>query len=216
MKRVRHGYALALLVAAAGCLAPATADAAFVVLDPGTGGPALNSWTLGYQFTVGGQRLKATQLGLWDYLGNGFDVPDPYRHQVGLWDASGLLLASVTMPFGTAAPLLDEFRYQPLITSVFLEPGVTYVLGATYKSSAAPAINDDRYRNHSGTPLTTDLVHSFRTRQSGSTTNLVYPATSNYANELIIGPNLVFFVVPEPSAMLLLGLAGLVAIRRRR
>src|ERR1043165_1321412 len=66
--------------------------------------------TLGYEFTPSSP-LWVYALGFADLpsadapsVGDGLEQP----RFVGLWDSNGVLLASVTVPAGTAAPLIDR------------------------------------------------------------------------------------------------------------
>jgi len=52
-------------------------------------------------------------------------------HVVTLWDnSSGAVIASATVPAGTAAPLIDGFRWVQLSSTVTLNYGSYYVIGA--------------------------------------------------------------------------------------
>ena len=55
-------------------------------------------------------------------------------HEVGLWTSNGVLLASVTIPAGTAAPLIGNYRYEA-ITPIILPPGFYEVGGFVSGSS---------------------------------------------------------------------------------
>jgi hypothetical protein len=85
------------------------------------------SGTVGWDFTVK-ENHDINMLGVYDAGGDGLAVAT----EVGLWDRdTNTLLASVTVPQGTAGALLGQFRYAP-IPSVWLMPGVNYALGALY------------------------------------------------------------------------------------
>src|SRR5512135_2603468 len=60
------------------------------------------TWTLGYSFSANSP-ISVVGLGVYDYLGNGLNV----AHDVGLWNASGTLLASTTVPAGSGASLVN-------------------------------------------------------------------------------------------------------------
>jgi hypothetical protein len=68
--------------------------------------------TLGWNLNVG--NIEITQLGVFDEGGDGLARP----HAVGLWVGSGdrqrELLASVVIPAGTEAPLINGYRYMPI------------------------------------------------------------------------------------------------------
>ena len=57
-----------------------------------------------------GNYLAITQLGVFDTLGDGL----ANAHAIGIWSANGTLLASTTIPAGTAAALVDGYRYMPI------------------------------------------------------------------------------------------------------
>lgn len=87
------------------------------------GGNAINV-TRGWEFTV--ERTTAvTSLGMWDYKEDGLESDVP----VGLWDTGGNLIASVVIPSGTRAKLVNGFRCVP-VTSQWLLRGEKFVIGA--------------------------------------------------------------------------------------
>ena len=161
-------------------------------LGPGTAGAAGGDNTLGYEFTVGNLPLTVFQLGLWDENGNGF----ANSHSVGLWDNTGTLLASVDVPSGTTAILDNGFRFTSLAVPVFLQPGQTYVLGASYVTADADRV----ILNYGGSQAASDqgvTLGNLRYVDSGGFT---FPTIdAGYGSE--IGPNAIF--VPEPSSLAL-------------
>lgn len=96
----------------------------FTVIETST--TAVHS-TRGYAFDVTAPGVLATHLSVWDFGGDGLSE----AHTVGLWSPAGTLLASVLVPGGTAASLLDGFRYVD-IADVALDVGTGYVVGATF------------------------------------------------------------------------------------
>jgi len=88
----------------------------------------------GFVGTVGGIFLttysyypQVNWLGYADPTG----APLTDSHLVSLWDNStGNVIASATVPAGTAAPLLNGFRWVPLSSTVQLNYGSYYVIGA--------------------------------------------------------------------------------------
>jgi hypothetical protein len=84
--------------------------------------------TVGWDFTVN-ENHDINLLGVYDAGGDGLAVAT----DVGLWNrGTNTLLASVTVPQGTAGHLLGQFRYAQ-IPALALQPGVNYALGALYK-----------------------------------------------------------------------------------
>ena len=104
--------------------------------------------TLGYEFTPV-SALTVSALGFADLpsakvlsVGDGLEQ----ERLVTLWDSNGSLIAAVTIPAGTGAPLIDGFRYWSLQTPLSLVAGRTYILGAYYNRES-----DDRYTLDNGT-----------------------------------------------------------------
>jgi hypothetical protein len=74
--------------------------------------------------------ISVTHLGAWDNGGNG--LPD--RVFVGIWNDAGTLLGQLTLGAGTASPLTDGFRYEPLGAPVALTAGQFYRVGSVAAS----------------------------------------------------------------------------------
>jgi len=89
---------------------------------------ALGNRTYGAEFTVGSLDLSVTDLGAFDLGEDGLNE----SHQVGLWDSSNTLLGSVTVPAGTGATLIGEYRYVSLALPVALSANTTYWIGALF------------------------------------------------------------------------------------
>ena len=82
------------------------------------------TWTLGYSFLVNSP-ITVTGLGVFDENSDGLNV----SHDVGLWDASGNLLASTTVAAGTVDPLNGFYR-MAAISGVSLTAGNVYYVGS--------------------------------------------------------------------------------------
>jgi hypothetical protein len=88
----------------------------------------------GFVGTVGGIFLtsysyypQVNWLGYYDQNGDGL----ANSHVVTLWDNSNqTIIGSVTVPAGTAAPLLNGYRWAPLSSTLTLNFGSYYVVGA--------------------------------------------------------------------------------------
>src|SRR5689334_21008214 len=115
--RILRRFVLAaagLAVALAGGAPAARAD--FLLSSGGPGQPGsgvFTNLTEGCSFTVGTQPVAVTRLGLLDLHftpGVGFVSGGGLfeAHQVGLWTSTGTLLGSVTVPAGTAAPVVND------------------------------------------------------------------------------------------------------------
>jgi hypothetical protein len=114
---------LALAFLAGGAvLIPAASASAQVVgyfADPhitvygGASGANGNHLNIGNTFNVSGGGITVYQLGAFDWQGDGLAS----SHIVTLF-SNQIALASVTVPAGTAAPLNDGFRFEPLTMPV--------------------------------------------------------------------------------------------------
>lgn len=171
------------------------------------------SYNVGYEFSVGSSSLSVSALGFYDV--GGISLAD--SHQVGLWTATGDLLATATVPSGVNT-LLDGFAFQTLTTPVTLSANTNYVLGAYWPTTA-----DRVYANTlPGTdPAFSEatLVGS-RVSSAMGATGFAFPSQGNGADGVSwIGANLEYSAIPEPSAYAaILGAVafGFAAVRRRR
>ncbi len=198
---------------------------------------ALNAWQIGstgvvtgYEFTPSVDVLVSS-LG-WNDLNNtdpnggpdGFQAP----HQVGIYRSSDqALLASVTLPAGTAAPLSDgSFRYGG-IAPLLLTAGTTYVLAGTTNGWVnGTSVLEPTQTRILGTSAFINPLFTTGSQLIGLSSNptgLEFPSfvLAGGSNVIAFGGNLQFGVVPEPSSYCLMGLgvAGaltLVATRLRR
>jgi len=162
--------------------------------------------TEGWRFTANSD-IQVMRLGVWDLFSDGLNA----SHDIGLWDASGNLLASATVPGGTAAALINDFRYVS-ITPVALDAGHDYLIGALY----VPSPMDDYLGGASGNTFTSDPRITWRNRARYSATAgaaLTFPSeTAPFAGAF--GPN--FTLTPEPATLSLLALGGLALLLRRK
>lgn len=86
--------------------------------------------TIGYEFTAN-QNITVTDLGFLDASGTGLAE----SHEVGIYNTSGVLLASALVPAGTAAPLTGAFRYVG-ITDLDLTAGTEYICAGLMTTTA--------------------------------------------------------------------------------
>jgi len=188
MKHIITTITLTLSVAL-GSLERVQADA--LVYTPPAQGLSNNfASTLGYEFTPSSP-LWVYSLGFADLPSA--DVPsfsDGLKQPrfVGLWDSNGLLLTSVIVPAGTAAPLMDRFRYQDLPTPITLAAGQTYILGAYFNRES-----DDHYTVNDGTSYLTSLG------AGRSALGQTFPDTVN--NTRVFGPNLLAYFIGPASGL---------------
>ena len=82
-----------------------------------------DTWNLGTTFTTGPDPVFITALGTWDFNRDGLRN----SHPVGIFDAAGNSIITVTVPTGTAAELIGDWRYVSCGV-VTLAPNTTYTL----------------------------------------------------------------------------------------
>ena len=165
--------------------------------------------TVGWRFSVD-RPIIVTHLGFWD--GDNAIQPMLNSHPVGIWDANVALLASNTVNAGS--PLTGQFRYEPLAAPLSISAG-TYNLGAFYP--AANPTSDGYLTSTTNIVMASGFTMLNTLRDpNGPQTGLVFPSVATAAGGRI-GPNILFTEIPEPSSMaLVLGFAGLAALRPRR
>ena len=121
----------------------APADDALYTVIAGPQGSRNNfTGTVGSKFTASAN-VSVGKLGFEDQLLNGLASP----HQVGLWNSSGTLLASVTVQSGTGSELIGNWRYETLPTPVTLTAGSTYIIGAQVTSGG------DKWTDNGNSPI---------------------------------------------------------------
>ena len=180
------------------------------------GGSTLFLDTVGYSFTVGSNALSASQLGVADPTGAGLRSTT----KIGLWKENGELVATKSMPAGTSAPLANFFRWMDLDSPVTLEANATYRIGAQASNDAwftgyLPGYGGNQY----GTSISADVTFNGAVRNN-TMYSFSYPNSAPLAGTAVVGPNLYYSVVPEPSPAPLLGLGAsaaiVVAVNKRR
>jgi hypothetical protein len=179
----------------------------------------------GGPFTIGGKYqvtatagIIITHLGTQDTLGTGQDQPGDagtngfysIAPQVGLWTASGTLLASVTV--NSSDILTDTYRYVALTIPVPLAFGTEFLLGALVGNS-----REWWLENTTLNPYTAGGgISMIDTRSASNGATLTAPTIVPSPTKNWGAANAQFTVVPEPSAALLGGLGLLMLLRRRR
>ena len=177
------------------------------------------SFSNGWDFTTN-TPITVNSLGYLDACADGLTG----SHEVGIYDSSGQLLGSATVPSGPAGTLNGCFRYVDLTTPITLQPGETYTIAAVSNGG-----NDaDAYVANRTAEFTTGQgITVVANRTSPSTTILTYPtATNTDADQGFFGPNFTFeapsqngqaAIIPEPSvaALLLMGIFGSALYRRK-
>ncbi len=162
-------------------------------------------WTLGYSFKAD-SAISVIGLGAYDHLGDGLNV----EHAVGLWDARGNLLASATVPAGSGASMINNFRFVSIPT-VTLNANDLYYVGAVY------GYDNDAWLQDPTTLVPGPGITYDSRRYASSGGSLVFPNLAGSGNTGYFGGNFEYTAVPLPPAILLLGsgLMGLAGLRRK-
>jgi hypothetical protein len=180
----------------------ASAAPAVNLTTPGESYPS-SLYTLGFEFTVSSPESIGA-LGVYDDGGSAL----PADAMVGLWDTSGNLLASVTVP-ASGGFLIGDFRYAN-ISAYALTPGTDYLVGAYLGSPGiASSLNTGQGGSGSYNPLITVIQDQFSNFNSAFS----FPeSTDSNPGGAWLGANFnLGSSVPELStwAMMALGFAGL-------
>jgi hypothetical protein len=240
LKTLMKKTTLLMIVGAALCLAPIPATFAQTIPGSVLYTPNVDLTTLSqntFVGTVGGIFLtsynyypEVNYLGYADPTG----APLVDSHLVTLWDATGGgdIIASATVPAGTAAPLVDGYRWVELSSTVNLTYNNYYVIGAQTDGVDlwGNLINNNSPDNGNNGQITwspqyTATIPGYEFSRAG-----VYDSLANYPNQpanqtslsdsIYPAPNLGFDVVatPEPSTLGLLGMgaAMLVGFARKQ
>lgn len=167
--------------------------------------------TLGYAFRVGPDPVNILKMGIWDQGANGLVE----SHEMGIWNTSGDLLASVTVPQGTAGELGGNFRYVDVLGGLMLDADTVYIIAAKYYN----VDNSDAFFMGSATRGAGIDWDASRDRYSIESDSFLFPDSTSEGSAYI-GPNfeyaIVPVVVPEPDTLfLLVGGAGLLVLLRR-
>jgi hypothetical protein len=176
--------------------------------------------TVGWAFAIPvqhGQQVLVTALGVYDERGDGLAG----AHPIGLWKNFGdrnsaELLVTATVPAGTAAQLIGDYRYTS-ITPVILPPGLM-AIGSHYRSGSSDL---------SPRPVTGEFAPELTFL--GSAVSLPGPELTVPSAGIPRGaeglPNYEFFpvnfryeIVPEPStwSIAAIALLALVISKRRK
>ncbi len=204
--------------AACAATAPALAGPA-LTYGSDFGGANSNPAVMGYQFSVL-EAFNITALGMFDDSLDG--LADP--HEVAIWDiADQSLIVSATVPGGTTATLIGQWRYVDVALTGLLA-GHTYAIAAFFPADTQqPGDENDfvpQICDGCNAPYLVDprIVLEEVTGRFVFSDDLVFPVFDFIpqltANFLIEEP----VETPEPGALglALVGLLGLAGLRRRR
>lgn len=171
-----------------------------------TGGYTFFPDTVGYQFVVGSLDLSVSALGVRYPSATGLSS----TNKVGLWTVGGTLLASVDIPPDTDPS--NGYAWKSLVLPVKLNALATYVVGA----AGSNFISELRQAGFPTLASDVSLVGAVRNSQPWifSAPTLI----GGTEGQGIVGPNLMYQSVPEPSrhVLVLIGAALLWLIVRRR
>jgi hypothetical protein len=157
--------------------------------------------TVGFEFTVSSPE-EVTALGV--FTGDAYGLCCGPA-QVGIWDtATAGLLVAANVPDLSAAMLDGLFAYIG-ITPLLLEPGTTYLIGASVPDENFTSI----FIPSTGNSFAPGVM--FIEGLYSGNEGLVLPSFVNEEGTASFGPNFLFTPVPEPStwAMMALGFAAL-------
>ena len=200
----RHFSILIILTSL--CWAYNYACGAVAITEPGNARAASagTMGTFGYQFVVGPQSLSVAALGIWDSDEDGLVM----AHQLALWDASGALLGSTTIPAGTSTTKIGEFRYQLLLAPIVLTAGETFTIGSSYVTADPDLL---RTAVPPGPTFSADIQFPASRYFLGQ---FAFP-TDSVGGSPYAGPNFQYVVVPEPSSIcvLILGIVAFIKVR---
>jgi len=186
--------------------------------------------TVGVTFVVGASDLSVSAVGVYDgpnsaaansagTFGDGLFE----SHQVGIFDSAGTLLTpGVTIPAGTGATLINDFRYITLATPVTLLTGQSYTIAGQVPTAGGPSSDVFRDDGPGGFQFGSGFVRNNSRAYTGPPTNQSFEdgvfQAPNSDGAGYAGANFEYTVVPEPTtvALSLLSGLGMLVLRRLR
>jgi hypothetical protein len=193
----------------------------------------VESYSLGWSFTVNAP-IWVSALGYYDYSA-GPTLPYVFccagapvtsgltdNHIVGIFNSTGTLLTSTTVPAGMAGTLVGNSLYSSVPT-IELTPGKYYVEGTQQGSAGANPTDPVAFEFSSFTTLPEITVGEGVYNATGGPDVLTFAGSGCCGYKAYVGPNFLASdtapsATPEPDFRLLLvaGLAGLLIFWKRR
>ena len=174
-------------------------------------GGALVSATAGWSFQPA-TTITVTELGcLADFFPNNLTTAPL---EVGLWDSTGLLLASTFITPGSSN--INQFLYES-VTPHDLNRGNTYSIGVYFSGGTCTLDVATPTINNGSVSTSPDILSLASAEGTGGFAIPTGGPDDNVRNAAFLGPNFLYSGgVPEPSSGLLLALGGLLLAARRR
>ncbi|MEI9960420.1 MAG: PEP-CTERM sorting domain-containing protein [Limisphaerales bacterium] len=165
---------------------------------------------------------QVNYLGYYDKDGDGL----ANSHTISLWDnsAGNTLLATATVPAGTAAPLINGYRWVQLPSTVGLTYNNWYIIDAQVDNvdTWGDFITDDAGAGQiTWSSQYANLQSGYEFSRAGRYDSVEPPANSAGSDAIYPAANLGYNLVPipEPTTLALLGMGTAVAwgiVRRRK
>ncbi len=202
---MKHAYLLAIITLFGISISPASEA---MLGDMNAIGGYVNG-TAGWTFSPRAN-IAVTDLGVYDYI---FTNPNEGPISVGLWSASGTLLASSLVASNSV--LLNSTRYEP-VAPTFLSAGLTYYIGGYGPANTLVLSGEDPAMDGSATM--SPEIHLGMAVYNLNAFGFPNTSAGDPGSALLV-PNFQFVnAVPEPSsgALLILGVAVLAKNRMKR
>src|SRR5208283_1731297 len=171
-------------------------DGTPLITSPGTGDLfSGDSVTVGNLFQVGANPLTVTSLGIFVSGTSGLSQ----SHSVGLWTMGDTLLAEADFSPGLNGYSQNGFQYLNLVSPVVLQPGASYILGASYPSGTTDLCYANDSLNYETWSPTVTYINS---RYTADGEGFTFPEYT-VGGLSYVGAN-AEFAVPEPNTLILL------------
>ena len=183
-------------------------------------GTSVYAGTLGFSFYVVYSDMLVTSLGYYDGPNSAAANVSGYSadglrnaHAVGIWDGTGALVASATIPV-SGTTTLGDFQFVS-ITPVTLLAGGAYTLGGLVTTADSNGTGDVFFDTQGNTAVTAgpdvNIYDGPYSPVNGTTLQRPLLHAAGY-----MGGNFQYQLVPEPGSLSLLACCGLILAARRR